>query len=210
MSGVDIRDAIATAALPPIVPGRLRKPLIHVVPDAMPAEWTAEVGRWLFAHRLEGSGDDFDVRAPHLTAPLRTALLRLLPDALGPCGVADFDLDRIEIIAAMHHHGGGSGWFCGLDGPTDWARRRIGFELALRTDPRMFVGGELEMLSGETVDPDNARLCWLHPIQAVRIREVECWSADPMHGRWSIWGWLHGPVPAGWCALVERWRETTT
>lgn len=205
MTGVDVRDEVLGVGHEAVVPGRFREPMIHVVPKAMPEEWTAELGRALFAARLNMLGDDLDRLAPELMAGLRMAVVKRMPEALGPCGVADFDLLGCEITAVLHHHGGSSAWFSGVSAP-NWERRRIGFELTLRTEPRMFAGGELEMVSGEVVEPDNARLVWMHPLQAMRVREVECWSSHPMHGRWSIWGWLLGAPPEGWAAIVERLR----
>lgn len=205
MSGVDVRDLVRGEAWPAAVPGRLRRPLMRLESKAMPNEWCAEMGRALFDSRRDTDGEDLERRAPSLVADLRARLIALLPAALEACGVAEFDLLGCEMIAALHHHGGRSGWFSGLDGANP-ERRRIGFELTMRTEPPMFSGGELETVSGETVAPDNARLVWLNPLQSVRIREVECWSAFPMHGRWSIWGWLHGAPPDGWDRIVDRMR----
>lgn len=205
MTGVDVRDEAIGVGHAAVVPGRFRQPMIHVVAKAMPEEWTAELGHALFAARLNMLGDDLDRLAPELMAGLRMAVVKRMPEALGPCGVADFDLLGCEITAVLHHHGGGSGWFSGIDA-INGDRRRIGFEITLRTEPRMFAGGELEMVSGETLDPDNARLVWMHPLQAMRVREVECWSSHPMHGRWSIWGWMLGAPPERWEAIVDRMR----
>lgn len=218
MSGIDIRAEILTPELPPVVPGRLREPLVHVVDNAMPGTWCRDVGGWLYLNRKQlvahragewrSAADlvDFGDQAREMTAPLRAMLLRELPMALGPCGVADFDLQGVELCATLYHHRGLCDWSDGI--AEGEAHRRIGFELTLCTDPKMFTGGELEFLDGTVIAPENGRLVWTHPIQARAVREVECPSHAMLHGRWSVWGWLHGPVPDGWHDIVGRWRCT--
>lgn len=217
MTGVDVRKDVACRPADAIVPGRLRKPLALAIEHALPEPWTADVGRWLFEHRDRLVADaqppwriaydliDFDAACPDLAATLRRVILDRLPEGLEACGVAEFDLTGVQMHASLHHHGGLCAWFDALRGDADH-RRRISFEVLLETDPRMFSGGEIEFLDGTTIVPRNGLLVFTHPIQTQRVRKVECWSSHPLHGRWSIWGWLLGPTPNGWAEMAERYR----
>ena len=212
--GVDIRDAVRTPQEPPLVPGRLRRPLVHVVPEAMPGAWCAELSRWLFEHRMEmvtmqderRVAHDLQIgdKAPALMAQLRATLLAQLPAAIEACAVSDFDLTGTRLIASLMHRHCFADWVAGAtDGDA-----RICFELTMHTDPPMFSGGEVEFLNGDTIAPANAQMLWLHPLQPFRIREVECWSNHALDGRWSIWGALCGPEPAGWADLRKRLQSS--
>lgn len=217
MTGVDVRGEIAGEAFEPIVPGRLRKPLALAIENAMGDPWTADVGRWLFEHRASMVVDarspwraaydliDFGAASPDLAAPLRAAVLDRLDEGLEACGIAEFDLVGFDVHASLFHHGGICAWSDGIHGD-DECQRRIGFELMLQQDPKMFSGGELEFLDGSTIEPRNGLLVFTNPVQTKRVREVECWSMHPIHGRWSIWGWLLGPAPEGWADRVRRMR----
>ena len=50
-ASVDVREAFSCPPAVPLVPGRLRAPLHHVVDGVMTDTWTADVGRWLQEHR---------------------------------------------------------------------------------------------------------------------------------------------------------------
>lgn len=48
---------------------------------------------------------------------------------------------------------------------------------------------------------------FFHPLQPHRVRPVECWSADLIHGRWAIHGWVLGAPPPGFAERYERLRQ---
>lgn len=211
VTGVDVSDAVRSPETAPLVPGRLRKPLVHAVRDAMPGEWCHELSRWLFEHRGEmttqsvvwrGAHDLLDLqdRCPGLAAKFRARLLESLPDALGPCGIADFDITGVGMRASLMHRHCHRGWMPEADAEAPHVR--IAYELTMHTDPKMFEGGEREFLSGDAVEPESGLLMWMHPLQASRIREVECWSMHALDGRWSVWGEILGPAPEGWDRVI--------
>lgn len=213
MSGVDVSDVIRPPETPPIVPGRLRKPLVLQIDDAMPGAWCADLSRWLFEHRgemvthsvdLRGAHDFADLTAgcPDLSAALRRVLVERFPEALGPCGVEDFEMTGISMRASLMHRHCFRAW-----APEAWIDQpqvRLSYELTLHTDPRMFSGGEREFLCGDVIEPINGRLVFLHPLQTSRIREIECWSRHALDGRWSVWGEILGLAPDGWAERVRR------
>jgi len=207
---------------PPVVPGRFMTPLVHVVDDAMPAEWVSELGKWFFAHRAQfyRGGDEeglqrfcwelpeLDKLAPDLVAPFRKRLVDAIEPALEPCRVPAFDLRFVEVTATLYHHGSHFTWHDdvpGYDGEVV-PSRRLTFCYYLHTEPKMFKGGELEFLDGTTVEPKNNRLVLFHPVQQHQVRRVECWSSHVLHGRWALMGWIHGDPPAGWLDKLPRLR----
>lgn len=204
-------------------PGRYRKALVHVVDDALGADFGREFGQWAlrnlrsfvrggdpngverFNYELTTLGDHFDG-----LAPFHAALMANLEDALGPCGVDDFDPRYHEVNATLYHHGSRFRWhddFPDYDGsfaPT----RRITFAYYMHTPEKMFSGGELGFLDGTLVEPKNDRLVFFHPLQQHEVRKVECWSAEASHGRWALMGWVHGDPPEGYAETAAKLRGT--
>ena len=188
---------------------RYRKALYHVVPDAMGKRFPTEMGEWLYHHkedlRTGGDGEfrhnyeiyDLNTLCPQLMTRFRKVLVDAIPDALEPCGIPDFDLDDIEVMATLYHHGSFFKWHD--DAPNlqmEFARtRRLTFTYHMHTTPKMFSGGALEFLDGTVIEPENGNLVIFYPLQRHRIQRVDCWSADAMHGRWALMGWVHGEPP---------------
>ncbi|HXI82117.1 MAG TPA: 2OG-Fe(II) oxygenase [Verrucomicrobiae bacterium] len=210
-------------AAPPVIPGRFRRAMVRTLDDAMPEEWVRELGRWLYYHRhaLARGGDsagverynfelfEVDKRAPELAAPLRAKILSEIPNALAPCCVPDFDVRYVEMTATLHHHGGHFVWHDdapGYDGEIV-PSRRLSWTYYVHTSPKMFRGGELEFLDGTAVEPRCNRLTMFHPVQMHRVRPVECWSAELLHGRWALMGWIHGDPPPGWVERIPKLRD---
>jgi hypothetical protein len=212
-----VSDDVAADPAPEVVPGRMRRALLHVADDFMPEEWVAGLGRWLFEHRLEfvRGGDEtgwqrfnwelceLERYAPNFVLPFRQRLIAELDKAQAACSVPAFDLRYVEVTATLHHHGGHFTWHDDVPGYTGEVvpSRRISFAYYLHAEPKMFSGGELEFLDGTLVEPKNNRVAMFHPVQQHRVRPVECWSAHVLHGRWALIGWVHGDPPPGW---VER------
>lgn len=195
------------------IPDRYSDALYQVVPDLMPAEFVNSAGDWLQANlrQFVRGGDpegvsrfnyelvEVDKWWPRI-GELRGAILRAMPAALEKCGVDPFDLEYVETHATLYHHGG---HFCWHDDAPDYsgnfaATRRITFCYYLHSTPKMFTGGELEFLDGTLLEPANNSLVFFHPLQQHRIREVECWSKEALHGRWAFFGWIHGQPPPGY------------
>lgn len=212
-------------SLAPIVPNRLRDPIYHIEDNAMPAQFSAELGRWLFENRdrLVRGGDDAGVQRynyettdidtvmpTELLAPLRRKLIDATANeaTLEKLCVPPFDVRYLEMHATLYHHGGHFIWHDdapGYDGSIVESRR-VTFCYYMHADPKMFSGGELEFLDGTAVEPKNNRLCLFHPIQQHRIKRVECWSSHVLHGRWAIMGWVHGDPPEGYVDRIPKLR----
>jgi len=208
---------------PALLPGRFRKAMVHTVDDLMPGAWMQSLGAWLAVHRerFERGGDAngarrfnwellrFDEHAADLAAQLRARLVEAYPAALAACCVPEFDLQSVEQTATLYHHGSHFDWHDdgpGYDG-TFAPTRRMAFAYYLHTPAKMFTGGELEFMDGTAVEPRCNRVAFFHPLQQHRVRLVECWSADPLHGRWAVMGWLHGDPPPGWLERVPFLRR---
>lgn len=186
----------------PNIPERYREPKFVIFEEVMPASWLAELGQWLHSQRVyfQRGGDDgtgrYNYEMPGVDeiyaplAELKKAITGCISEAVKATGVDNFDLENIECNATLHHHGSHASWHAGTtdDPPT----RRLAFSLYLHADPIMFSGGEIEFADGTTVDAKNNRLVIYEPSQQYRIRRVECWSAEFLHGRWAISGWIHG------------------
>lgn len=206
----------------PLVPERFRKPLFEAVEDLMPAEWTHAMGVWFRAHMGEfvRGGDPEGLSrfnwelctiqdaAPDLIGQFRARLTDAFPKALAACHIPDFDLRFIEVNATLHHHGSHFIWHDdapGYDGAIV-PSRRLTFAYYLHSEPKMFRGGELEFADGSLINPKHNRLVMFHPLQQHRVRMVECWSAEAVHGRWALVGWVHGDPPEGWVDRIPRLR----
>lgn len=214
---------MAADPTPAIVPGRFRRPLIHVVDEAVSEDVIRQAGECFHTHAaaLQPFGDpagelacgwelpDLDALAPEVVTCVMMAVFAV-PAAtmLEALAVPEFNVAGLDMTARLFHHGGHCGWHDGAeDANGDLAvTRRIGFELFLHTQPRMFRGGELDFLAGDSVEPVLGRLVLRHPLQVQRVRRVECLSAEALHGRWSIAGWVHGDPPDGWVERVEALR----
>lgn len=210
-------------AFDPNVPARYLRALYSVHDDLMPKDWVAELGRWLYYNRalLTRGGDDagearfnyevVDVdKHCDLIGAFRSAVLARLAEGCDACGgIPLFDLLYFECHATLYHHGCHFDWHNDAPG-IDFEfvpSRRITFAYYLHSDPKMFKGGELEFLDGTRVEPKNNRLLFFHPLQQHRIVPVECWSAEPIHGRWALMGWVHGEAPEGYAAPTLYGRE---
>jgi len=192
------------------VPARYRKAQSHIVDNALSAEFQTELADWLFHKRgsfervgptYEADRMAFELRRPdalsaEAIAPIRKKVVETFPQALEACAVDDFDLAHVEFRTSLFHHGSVFGWhyeeFDDIEA-TDTVRQ-LAFAYYLHSTPCMFTGGEMEFLDGSNIEPKTNRLVFYNPTQPISIREVECYSAHPLHGRWSISGWLHsGP-----------------
>ncbi len=167
----------------------------------MPLEWLASAGEWLHHNKgffLRGGDEDgrdrFNYELTEVddlfkpTADLKAEILKHLAGAIEKVGIPDFDLEAIECHATLYHHGSHFAHHKDRDDGT----RRLAFCFYLHTEPKMFSGGELEFLDGTMVEANHNRLVIFDPYQQHRVRRVECWSADFLHGRWAISGWIHG------------------
>lgn len=196
-------------------PVRFRKALVHAVNNAVGPEFGKTMSEWFSANRrhLVRGGDEaglqrFNFEITNLEtqcndlAPFRQALFARYEEAAKLCQVPDFEVDRVEINATLYHDGSHFDWHD--DAPGYYGdfvpSRRLTFCYYMHTDPKMFEGGELEFMDGMTVEPQNDRLVFFHPLQQHRVRRVECYSSDPMRGRWALMGWLHGEAPPGYTA----------
>lgn len=201
------------------MPERYRDALYLSVEDAMPPEFVGEVAEWLHAHREwftrggDAQGvDRFNYELPSVekywegVGKLRARLLELLPGAIEANKIPDFDLEFIETHATLYHHGGHFCWHDdapGYDG-VFVETRRLAYCYYLHSTPKMFSGGELEFLDGTRIEPKANSIVFFHPLQQHQIRRVECWSKDFLHGRWALFGWIHGQPPPGYSAPKLR------
>ena len=195
------------------IPGRYREAIYTTFADVMPGKWVTDAGQWLYNNRKSfvRGGDPrgvdrfnfelVDVDRHHDDInPLKKKLTELIPAAVKRLGIPDFDLEYIEMHATLYHHGSHFCWhddapgYDGLFVPT----RRIAYCLYMHSTPKMFKGGELEFLDGTMLEPDNNSIVMFHPLQQHRIRKVECYSAELLHGRWAFFGWIHGQPPEGY------------
>ena len=209
----------------PVVPDRLREPIKHHVDDAMPAKFAADVGLWLHNNKdkfVRGGDDegvsrfnyeltDVDNYTPvDMLTQFKQKLIATAtsPEVLDALCVPEFDLRFVETHATLYHHGSHFDWHDDAPGPDGdlVPSRRISFCYYMHADPKMFSGGELEFLDGSTVEPKNNRLSLFHPMQQHRVRRVECWSSQFLHGRWALMGWLHGDAPEGWVNRLPKLR----
>lgn len=200
---------------------RYRRALAHVVDGVLGDDFGRKLSQWIKPnlHLLKRGGDPeglsrFNYELTTLDdyydglAPFNAALAAHEDDALEPCGVEPFDARGVECHLTLYHHGAHFAWhddFPDYDGefaPT----RRLTFCYYMHTSPKMFEGGELEFLDGTVVEPKNDRLVFFHPLQQHRVRRVECWSAEAMHGRWALMGWLHGDPPDGYVENAPTMR----
>lgn len=193
----------------PALPERYRAARFTTFENVMPAEWAGATGEWLYSQRLlfTRGGDaghgrfNFELtEADDLYAPiaqLKAAITARISDAVAKVGTADFDLEYIECHATLYHHGSHFIWHTDHEGYNGElaVTRRLAYCYYLHSSPKMFRGGELEFLDGTMVEPANNRLVMFDPYQQHRIRRVECWSADFLHGRWALFGWIHGQPP---------------
>ncbi len=212
-----------TQELDPIltVPGRYRQALMHVVDDAVSHEFSGKMGAWFHENRrhfIRGGDEqglarynyeltDVEKVCPHLDE-FHAMMVERFPEALDACKVPDFDLRYIEVHATLYHHGSFFTWHDdapGHDGELV-ATRRMTFCCYLHTEPKMFSGGELEFLDGTRIEPANRRLAFFHPMQQHQVRAVECYSREPLHGRWALMGWVHGDPPPGYVESVPKMR----
>ena len=218
-ASVDVAHLYQGEAEPPLVPHRFRKPLHLVLDNTVPSSFEAEVGPWLHINRKSFCrvGDEHgeakfawefenvDRAEPELFAKLRNKIVERIPQALEACAVPDFEMEGVEMHATAYHHLSHYTWHEDLESAQD--RRRLAFAYYLRTDPVLFKGGELEFLDGTTIEPISGRLAFWNPLQPHRVRQVECWAADLISGRWAIHGWVLGAPPPGFAERYERLRQ---
>jgi hypothetical protein len=220
---VDVSDAYRCDDTEPIVPGRFRKALVHTVDDAVSEETTAKLGEFLHANTalMRRCGDpdgawefgwelsNLDEHLPDVCSKLRRTLFEsCTPTVQQALGVHEFNVTGVEMAARLYHQGGHCCWHddaFGDEGEMD-PYRRVAFAFYLHTEPKRFTGGELEFLDGATVEPKARSLVLYHPIQTHRIRTVECWAAEALHGCWSIDGWVLGDYPDGWPDRLRQLR----
>lgn len=217
---VNVTEHVQTAVVPSVVPPhRLQTPLVHQVDDVLDDATVRDLAHFLthqeanmrklpprrvspnpdFGWCLPGFGD----HAPALAGKVRSVVLQHLDDdVLAAIGVAPFDLTAFSVEPLLFHHGGFEQWGDDAADP----EVRVVVEIVLRTvDEVMFHGGDLEFLGG-SFPPVARQLTFRHPVQPCRVAPVTCWSADMLHGRWSLRGYLYGPAPDGYVEAVERLR----
>tara|TARA_R110000782_G_scaffold143813_2_gene236617 strand:- start:374 stop:997 length:624 start_codon:yes stop_codon:yes gene_type:complete len=189
------------------LPERYREPKFTVFEDVMSKEWMADLGKWLHSQRHyfgrshKDGGIKHSYELPNVdelhqpTADLKKAITEKLDEAIKGVGIPDFSLGHIDCHASLYHHGSHFSWHTDghdYDGePVE--TRRLSYALYLHASPKMFSGGELEFTDGTMLEPGHNRLIVFDPRQKNRVRRVECWSADFLHGRWAIFGWIHSP-----------------
>lgn len=213
------RESMKAEASPALVPTRFHRALVHVVDEAVDAADAADLGHWLHEHRWElqlaqSPGvmrwqlNHLDARAENHAATIRKAVLDSLDAASEACAVPPFDVLHIETHATLYHHGGQFDWHDDIEDyegeivPT----RRLSFCCYFHSPQQMFSGGELEFMDGTTVAPKHRSIALFHPVQQHRVRAVECYSAEALHGRWAVTGWVHGEPPEGWLERLPRLR----
>ena len=206
------------SAAAPALPERYRAARFTTFENVMPAEWIGAAGAWLHSQRglFSRGGDDGHGRfnfelleVDDLYEPisaLKAAITARISDAVKKIGTADFDLEYIETHATLYHHGSHFIWHTDHEGYNGElaVTRRLAYAYYLHSSPKMFRGGELEFLDGTMVEPANNRLVLFDPYQQHKIRRVECWSADFLHGRWALFGWVHGQPPGSTGHLSGR------
>lgn len=190
----------------PPLPERYRDAMFTTFENVMPTEWLGDAGQWLHSQRghfLRGGDDGRGrynwelINADEQYGPLsdlKKAITDKLDEAVKQVGIEDFDLEYIETHATLYHHGSHFIWHTDREGYNGEpaTTRRLSFCFYLHSEPRMFSGGELEFLDGTKIDSKHNRLVFFEPKQQHRVRRVECWSAEFLHGRWAIFGWVHG------------------
>ena len=220
--GADVRPAFAAPTAGAIAPGRLRRPLADVLGHAATDELLEGLATWLNTHRTDVvrvhdpagrpqfgfAVPEFETLAPDLAASARRLILAKMPEALEAIGVPEFEPTGVEFAPTLYHHEGERGWGDGWTdtGGTPVPMRRVAFDLLTVAAQPRFKGGDIEFPNGDVVTALPRRLAFLHPLQAHRIRRVECFSADMLHGRWSLSGWVLGHPPAGWLDRVAALR----
>ena len=145
-----------------------------------------------------------ELEAESLTGEFRKKLCETLPASLPACGVPDFMPQSVTVSANLHHHHGFMGWTQEAfdDAGALVENRVLAYQYILHTNPRMFTGGEIELSDGTSIEPINNRLVLYHPAQIAKIRLVECYSAHPLHGRWSLSGHAYGRID-GWLESIR-------
>lgn len=200
----DLETEAHSAADDSTLPERYRAPRLTAFENVMPLEWLGAVGEWLFSQRGrftlgggEGHGSfcyelaGVDELYPPL-AELKLAIVERLDSAIEKVGVEPFDLELIECHATLYHHGSHHAPHKDVPDDVDLPECRLAWCLYLSTEPKMYSGGELEFPNGEAFAPTHNQLVFYDPRQKHSVRRVECWSADFLHGRWALSGWVHG------------------
>jgi hypothetical protein len=179
------------------LPERYVAPRLESFEGVMPEEWLGALGDWLKQQRgrfkiaaSEGRWAwdyaNVDADLPGI-ALLKRAVLDRLGSGLEALGVEPFEVAHVETHATLYHHGG---HFVSHDDLVDDVDRRVGFALFVHSTPKMFDGGEMEFPDGTAVAPTHNRLVMYDPAQRHAVRKVECWSADFLHGRWAVSGFV--------------------
>lgn len=154
----------------------------------------------------------FDQDASAFTAVIRSKVTEHLEAACAACVVSPFDLQRIDLWGALHHHADCEPWHddAMLDATEVAVTRRISWAITMHSDPKMFDGGHLEFADGTKVEPRHNQLVFWHPVQQYRVAPIECYASRALHGRWSVRGWVHGVPPDGWADKVLALRGATS
>lgn len=194
------------------VPERYQPARLLILDEVMELEWIADLGQWLFSQREsfrrggteDGRGrfnyelENVDDRFSAL-GELKRVLSENADEAAEIAAVEPLEVESVECHASLYHHGSHFNWHKDRDGyedePEETQRRAqsrwLSFCFYLHAEPPMFSGGELEFLDGTQIEPKHNRLVMFDPQQPHRVRRVECWSSEFLHGRWAIAGWLH-------------------
>jgi Rps23 Pro-64 3,4-dihydroxylase Tpa1-like proline 4-hydroxylase len=213
------QEAYRTEERAPILPQRYRKALLHTTRAALPLTTANELGAWLEVQRQRMERVDpndpwgwwlptLDDQLPAVASVIRSTVMQHLDAACAACVVSPFDLQRIDLWGALHHHGDHEPWHddAMLDATQVATTRRISWAITLHSDPRMFDGGDLEFADGTKIPAAHNQLVMWHPVQQHRIAAVECYTSRALHGRWSVRGYVHGVAPEGWADKVLALR----
>lgn len=158
-------------------------------------EQVSMLGQWLHAKR-----DRLVYSEPRTRwwmyaddCPVGSAVRRILDEhlieAASKCGVRlESDAAFSEIYATLFHHGCGTAWI--RDYHED-STRLLSWELVLHQPNPLFSGGEREWYNGDEEKVGHLRMNFWNSLSLSRVREVECWSARHIHGRWSLYGFVN-------------------
>lgn len=179
------------------LPDRLM-PLAHVcydVRDLFPDAIAAMIGQWLHENRGKlwaqwGGGHTMPANQMPGVERVRQAVDRHVGEAAAALSIVPQPVLRdVESLLVHHAH-----TFV-YNAPGDDDIHGLGCELVLTSAPQMFRGGDLVWPNGEIEPPRSGFLSFWPANRPPSVREVECWSAKAIHGRWSFFTWIPG-LPA--------------
>jgi len=190
------------------IPVRLRNACVARYPNAMPPDFSIALAQFIEQRRdlftVGGHGHGrYNYEVLNLSqwfdlSSFHALLGDAASESLGTVCVEPFDFDRFDVHLTMYHHNAFFDWHDdtpGVDGE-HVNTRRVTFSYYFNPvrdadGGPMFQGGELEFMDGTRIAPEHNLLVLFNPLQRHRINSVECFHADPAHGRFALTGWLH-------------------